>query len=182
MTRRIRIVILVAAGLLLVGCATRRPSRTLKTAPASMQQLQTNLNFPRLPDRASLYLFNVRTFEHDNPPMTVQINDRTLGTLEDNQYFRLALKPDTYTIQFAFCPTAYRCPQRTMRVKENHVYYFGVRRVDDWNQLVLPFMALFDTVGQYELRRVTPSTGRDWVRENRMMTAQHFDFSPAMVD
>lgn len=182
MSRRIGIIFLVTAGLLLVGCGTRRSSRTLETSPAPMQHLQASLNVPRLNDRASLYLFNVRTFERNNPPMTVQINDRTLGTLQDNQYFRLALKPDTYHVKFAFCPGAYRCTGRRLRVRKNRAYYFGVRRVNDWSAAILPLMAVFGTVGQYELYRVTPSKGRDWARDNRMMMPQYFSFSPTMVD
>lgn len=165
---------------LIGGCGTRRaPSPDVSRA--SVTTREASLNRPRLADRASLYVFSLRTFHHDPPPVTLAVDGDTLGTLDDNQYFRLALTPGTHELAVTSCPRAYRCRPRTLQLAAGEARYVKVHEVRRWGALA-PVAALFDTVGSLRIRSVASSRGEKLALNNILMTARRHSFHLGMID
>lgn len=164
--------------LLVAGCATPRPPSP-DSSRASITTRETSLNHPRLPDRASLYLFSLRTFDHDPPPVTLTLNGDTLGTLGDNQYFRLALTPGTYHLGVGSCPGTYRCRTETLTLQAGDARHLKIREVRHWRALA-PLVGLFETVGTLRFQHV-PEADEDLLRNNMMVHPRRHGFRRELV-
>lgn len=169
---------LVGLILLAAGCVTHHPPPP-DASRASITTRETSLNHPRLPDRASLYIVSRRTFDHDPPPVTVTLNGDTVGTLGDNQYFRLALDPGTYRLGVGSCPGVYRCRTETLTLEAGDARHLKVRVVHRWGALA-PVVALFQTVGKISFQHV-PEADRDLLRNNMMVHPRRHGFRREMV-
>lgn len=169
---------LIALVLMVAGCATYHPASP-DSSRASISTRETSLNHPRLPDRASLYLFSIRTFDQNPPPVTLTLDGDTLGTLGDNQYFRLALDPGTYHLDVGSCPETYRCRAETVTLEAGDVLHLKIREVRHWGTLA-PIVGLFQTVGSLRFQHV-PEAGRDRLRNNIMVHPRRHGFRRELV-
>lgn len=169
---------LLALILLVGGCASYSPPSP-DGSRASINTREASLNSPRLPDRASLYVFSQRTFEHDPPPVTLTLNGETLGTLGDNQYFRLALEPGTYDLAIESCPEFYRCGTETLTLGAGEARHFEVRVIREWSMFA-PIARFFEPVGTMKFRGVS-GADEDMFRNNILVNARRYSFRREMV-
>lgn len=169
---------LLALILLLGGCATYSPPSP-DGSRASISTREASLNHPTLPDRASLYVFSQRTFEHDPPAVTLTLNGETLGSLGDNQYFRLALDPGTHRLAIGSCPDVYRCGTETLTLRAGEARHLEVRVTRHWSMFA-PIAQFFEPVGTMKFRGVSGADD-DMVRNNILVHARRYSFRREMI-